>query len=179
MVTYEMGEIEIIENIDIIPWVIIGFMLLSAFIAGYEIICKFSEIIKKPIGVAKQRKQDHELLANTVQDLKKLLDKHEEDTKQSIRHDEIIRDDLKNLADTVNDIAIKLEDMQRKIDATEMAKLKDKIVAYYRKYSEIGEWERFEHDVFWGLYDSYISHGGNSFVKDDIEPVMRKLKVKD
>lgn len=173
-----MSAIENIQQIDFISWIIVGFMLLSAFIAGYEIICKFSEIIKKPIGMAKQRRADHELLIKTVNDLKELHNKHEEDTKQSIRHDEMIRDDLKNLTNTVNDIAIKLEDMQRKSDATEMAKLKDKIVAYYRKYSELGEWERFEHDVFWSLYDSYINHGGNSFVKDDIEPVMRKLKVK-
>ena len=173
-----MSAIENIQQIDFISWIIVGFMFLSAFIAGYEIICKFSEIIKKPIGMAKQRKADHELLIKTVNDLKELHNKHEEDTKQSIRHDEMIRDDLKNLTNTVNDIAIKLEDMQRKSDATEMAKLKDKIVAYYRKYSELGEWEKFEHDVFWSLYDSYINHGGNSFVKDDIEPVMRKLKVK-
>lgn len=173
-----MSAIENIQQINFISWIIVGFMLLSAFIAGYEIICKFSEIIKKPIGMAKQRKADHELLIKTVNDLKELHNKHEEDTKQSIRHDEMICEDLKNLTNTVNDIAIKLEDMQRKIDATEMAKLKDKIVSYYRKYSELGEWEKFEHDVFWSLYDSYINHGGNSFVKDDIEPVMRKLKVK-
>lgn len=89
----------------------------------------------------------------------------------------MIRNDIQKLTNTVGNIAIKLEEMQKKDDATEMAKLKDKIVAYYRKYSELGEWERFEHDVFWGLYDSYISRGGNSFVKDDIEPVMRKLKI--
>ena len=69
--------------------------------------------------------------------------------------------------------------MQNKIDATEMAKLKEKILAYYRKYSAIGEWEKFESDVFWGLYESYINHGGNSFVKDDIEPIMRRLKIVD
>lgn len=153
------------------------FLIMSAIIAGYEIICKFSEIIKKPIGIAKQRKIDHELLGDTVQDLKELHKTHKEDTMQSIRHDEMIRKDIKKLTSTVGDIAIKLEEMQKKDDATEMAKLKDKIVAYYRKYSELGEWERFEHDVFWSLYDSYINRGGNSFVKDDIEPVMRKLKV--
>lgn len=174
-----MSAIENIQQINFISWIIVGFMLLSAFIAGYEIICKFSEIIKKPIGMAKQRKADHELLIKTVNDLKELHNKHEEDTKQSIRHDEIIRQDLRKLTRTVDDISKRLGIMQQKIDATEMAKLKGKIVSYYRKYEPLGEWEQFESDVFWGLYDSYISHGGNSFVKDDIEPVMRKLKIKD
>ena len=168
-----------IKNIDLVSWMIVGFMILSFIIAVYSIICKFSEIVKKPIGVAKQRKQDHELLLKTVQDLTELHNTHREDTKQSIRHDEIIREDLQTLTSTVNDISSKLEIMQEKIDATEMAKLKEKILAYYRKYTPLGEWEKFESDVFWGLYDSYISHGGNSFVKDDIEPAMRKLRIKD
>lgn len=172
-----MNAIKETLQLDFSAIVVSVFLIMSAIIAGYEIICKFSEIIKKPIGIAKQRKTDHELLENTVQDLKELHKTHKEDTMQSIRHDEMIRNDIKKLTSTVDDIVIKLEDMQKKNDATEMAKLKDKIVAYYRKYSELGEWERFEHDVFWSLYDSYINHGGNSFVKDDIEPVMRKLKV--
>ncbi len=176
---YEMDKIEAIKNIDLVSWAIIGFMIMSAVIAGYEIVCKFSEIIKKPIGKAKQRKKDHELLIKTVQDLTELHNTHEEDTKQSIRHDEMIRDDLKKLTDTMDNIVNKIEIMQDKIDATEMAKLKEKILAYYRKYASLGEWEQFEHDVFWGLYDSYISHGGNSFVKHDIEPVMRNLKIKN
>lgn len=172
-----MGTIEKLASIDFASWTITGFMILAIGIAMYEIICKVFAILGKPIGAMKQRKADHELLVKTVQDLKELHNKHEEDTKQSIRHDEMIREDLKKLTNTVDDIAIKLEVMQKKSDDTEMAKLKDKIVSYYRKYEPLGEWERFEHDVFWGLYDSYINHGGNSFVKDEIEPVMRKLKI--
>ena len=160
--------------------VILGlFVIMSSFIFIVGIVGKISEIIGKPVKWVRDKKKDHELLLKTVQDLTELHNTHKEDTKQSIRHDEIIRQDLQNLTETVNDISNRLEIMQKKMDATEMAKLKDKIVAYYRKYSALGEWEQFEHDVFWGLYDSYISHGGNSFVKDDIEPAMRKLKIKD
>lgn len=160
--------------------IILGiFIVMSGFIAGIEIIGKFSKIIGKPVIWVKSKDSDHELLIKTVNDLKELHDRHEEDTKQSIRHDELIRKDLRKLTTTVDGIADKIEVMQSKIDATEMAKLKERILAYYRKYSSRGEWEQFEHDVFWGLYDSYISHGGNSFVKNDIEPVMRKLKIKD
>ena len=174
-----MDAIKELLELDWVAIILGIFIIMSSVIAIYTTICKFSEIIKKPIGIAKQRKQDHELLLKTVQDLTELHNTHKEDTKQSIRHDEIIRQDLQTLTETVKDISTKLEVMQQKMDATEMAKLKDKIVAYYRKYSVLGEWERFEHDVFWGLYDSYINHGGNSFVKNDIEPVMRKLKIKD
>ena len=108
-----MSAIENIQQINFISWIIVGFMLLSAFIAGYEIICKFSEIIKKPIGMAKQRKADHELLIKTVNDLKELHNKHEEDTKQSIRHDEMICEDLKKLTKIVVDKEI--DDMRWEI----------------------------------------------------------------
>lgn len=174
-----MESIKELLKIDYSTFIITIFMILAGIIAAYKIVSEFCEIIKKPFGEAKQKKEEHDLLLKTVEDLKELHDKHEEDTKQSIRHDKMIRDDLQNLTITVNNIANKLEVMQEKSDATEMAKLKDKIVAYYRKYSVLGEWERFEHDVFWGLFDSYISHGGNSFVKDEIEPIMRNLQIKD
>lgn len=174
-----MSTIEQIKDIDILSWAIIGFLILSIIVAGHKIICDFLTIIKKPIGIDKQRKEDHELLLKTVNDLHSLHNTHEEDKHQSIRHDAIIRDDLKKLTETVEDISNKLSIMQNKMDATEMAKLKEKLLGYYRKYKDVGEWQRFEADVFWGLFDRYISHGGNSFVKDEIEPVMRKLKVID
>lgn len=174
-----MNDIKALLELDWIAIILGIFIAMSSIIAIYTIICKFSEIIKKPIGVAKQRKQDHELLLQTVQDLKELHNTHKEDTKQSIRHDEMIRKDLQALTSIVDDIASKLEVMEAKIDATEMAKLKEKILGYYRKYSPIGEWEKFESDVFWELYNRYISHGGNTFVVHNIEPVMRRLKIKD
>lgn len=174
-----MSTIEQIKDIDFLSWIILTFLILSIFIAMYNIVCKILEIFKKPVGLAKQRKLDHELLMQTVQDLKELHDKHEEDTKQSIRHDAIIRDDLKKLSDSMDTMVSKISILEDKIDATEMAKLKEKILGYYRKYKDVGEWQRFESDVFWGLYDRYIQHGGNSFVKNDIEPVMRNLKVVD
>lgn len=174
-----MDNIKELLELDWIALILGIFIIMSGTIAIFTIIGKFSEIIGKPVKWVREKKKDHELLLKTVQDLTELHNTHKEDTKQSIRHDEMIRDDLQALTSTVKDISEKLEIMQEKIDATEMAKLKEKILGYYRKYKDIGEWEQFESDVFWGLYDSYISHGGNSFVKDVIEPAMRNLKIKE
>lgn len=167
------------DILELIPIVISGiFVIMSAVISCYTVIGKFSEIIGKPVKWVKDKQNDHELLIKTSQNLYALQKKHNEDVKQSIRHDEMIKLDISSLTDTVNEIADTLSDMQKKIDHTEMAKLKDQILSYYKKYKDIGEWDEFESDVFWGLYDSYISHGGNSFVKQDIEPVMRDLNIK-
>lgn len=154
-------------------------IVLVGFVSFVTLIEKVSLIIKKPVKWLKNRDNDHDLVIETSEELKKLKEKHEEDTHQSIRHDEMIREDIKVLAEKMDGVSTRLDVMQSKIDATEMAKLKEKILGYYRKYKDLGEWEHFEADVFWGLYDSYIAHGGNSFVKHDIEPVMRNLKFKD
>lgn len=174
-----MDKIEAIKNIDFISWAIVGFMLLSAIIAGYEIICKFSEIIKKPIGVAKQRKTDHELLEKTVQDLKELHVKHEEDTRQSILHDEMIREDLKTLTNTVNNLADKFEKMERKNNETKVKELKDTLINYYNKYRIVGKWSKLEKDAFWELFEDYESRGGDGYIHSIVEPVMRELREVD
>ena len=174
-----MDNIINLGEINFWGWLITGFVILIGITSAYKIILEVSVIIKKPIGIAKQRKDDHELTIQNSIAIRELAKKHEEDTKQSIHHDEMIRDDLKKLTDTVESISARLDVMQNKIDSTELVKLKEKLLGYYRKYKDIGEWERFEADVFWGLFDSYIAHGGNSFVKNEIEPVMRSLKVID
>ena len=174
-----MEQITNLGEINVWDWLVTGFVILFGIIAIYKIIIEVSVIIKKPIGVAKQRKADHELTIQNSIAIQELSKKHEEDTKQSIRHDEMIRDDIKILTEKLDTLSTSLDAMQRKIDATEMAKLKEKILGYYRKYKDVGEWQRFEADVFWGLYDRYIYHGGNTFVVHDIEPVMRNLKIID
>lgn len=174
-----MEAIKELLNVDISSTILLIFTILFGIVSAFTIIEKFSLIFHKPVSWLKNRNIDHELLVKTVQDLTELHNKHEEDTMQSIRHDEMIREDLKVLTSTVNDISDRLNTMQNKIDATEMTKLKEKILGYYRKYKDAGEWEKFESDVFWELYDRYIAHHGNSFVVHEIEPVMRTLKVID
>lgn len=80
--------------------IIIGiFYLLSAIIAMSTIIGKFSELIGKPVRWIKKKQEDHELLTQTARNLDLLQQKHEEDVRQSIRHDDMIREELKKLTD--------------------------------------------------------------------------------
>lgn len=173
-----MNEIIELTKINFSSVFIAVFVILIGIKAIISLIEWFIEKLGLETKGMRKRREEHNLLIQTSQDLSKLQERHDESVKQSIRHDEMIKSDISSLADTVNGIATTLSDMQAKIDHTEMAKLKEQILSYYRKYKDIGEWDEFESDVFWGLYDSYISHGGNSFVKQEIEPVMRKLDVK-
>lgn len=80
------------------PAILIGFfVILSSIIAIYEIIGKFSKIIGKPVRWVREKEDDHNLLLQTVKKVDILQGEHEESVKQSIKHDEMIRSDLKNL----------------------------------------------------------------------------------
>ena len=160
--------------------IILGiFIIMSGIIAVYEIVCRFFSIFGKPIGVMKQRKADHELLLKTVEDLTELHNKHEEDTKQSIKHDEMMRKDLLKLTNTVNGIAKNLECMQKKENETKLKELKDSLIRYYNKYKNVGEWSKLEKDAFWDLFDDYEKRGGDGYIHSIVEPVMRELREID
>lgn len=158
------------------------FIAVFIILIGIKTIISLIEWFVSKLGLEtkwmRKKREEHEQIISNTDAIKELYEKHEESVKQSIRHDKMIKDNIFSLTNTVNSIADNLAIMQAKIDHTEMAKLKDQILSYYKKYKNIGEWDEFESDVFWDLYDSYISHGGNSFVKKDIEPIMRDLNVK-
>ena len=57
--------------------------------------------------------------------------------------------------------------------------LKSNLVNQYYVYAEIGSVPRYIKDAWYDMFESYTSLGGNSFVKDDIEPKFAQLKIKD
>lgn len=92
-----MDSITLLFKQDI-PSIILGiFIVMSAIIAVFSIIGKFSEIIGKPVKWIQKKNQDHELLMETIQSLTALQHKHEHDVKESDEHDDTIRKDLKIL----------------------------------------------------------------------------------
>lgn len=159
---------------------IIGVAIVAA---AFKIICEFFTWFISFLGLEtkkmRQRREEHELLISTSNNLSVLQKKQEEDVRQSIRHDKIIKDDLKVVSDKVDAIANTLDSMEKKNNTTEMKKLKEKLVAYYNKYKDIGEWSYVEKEVFWDLFEDYEARNGDGFVHSTIEPVMRELRVID
>ena len=97
MCVYLVENIQKLEGFDFFGWIIAGFMLIGVITACAKIITEFSVLIKKPIGSAKQRKEDHELLIQTAKNLSELQELHNKDNNECVKHDEEIRDDLKKL----------------------------------------------------------------------------------
>ncbi|MCI9077338.1 MAG: hypothetical protein HFH68_00245 [Lachnospiraceae bacterium] len=125
---------------------------------------------------ARKKKKEHLLLVKTVQHLEELQKTHTEDVHQSIRHDEIIKNDLANLTETVNNIAKTLEYMQEKENETKLKELKGSLIRYYNRYKNSGGWTELEKDAFWDLFGDYEKRGGDGYIHTIVEPVMRELK---
>ncbi len=125
---------------------------------------------------ARKKKQEHAMLVKTSKHLEELQKRHTEDVHQSIRHDEIIKNDLTKLTETVNGIAETLEHMQQKENETKLKELKDSLVRYYNKYKNSDGWTELEKDAFWDLFGDYEKRGGDGYIHTIVEPAMRELK---
>lgn len=155
------------------------FAALFGILALISLLEKTADHLGIELKWLRKKREDHALLIATVRRLDALQDKHDGSVAASIRNDALIREDLSAVSQKMDSISSQLAEMQKKADETEMAKLKDTLVASYRKYKNAGEWSRLEHDAFWDLFHSYEAHGGNGYVHGVIEPAMQELIITD
>lgn len=174
-----MGDIQNFFGIDFKTFISTCFVIMTTVISMGVIIGKFSEMIGRPVKWLRAKKEDHDLLVKTAENLSILQSKELEDVKQSIRHDEMIKRDIAKLSETVEGIAVTLNDMKEKDNITEVKKLKEKLVGYYNKYKNSDGWTKVEKDVFWDLFEEYENRGGDGYIHSIVEPVMRELKEID
>lgn len=174
-----MDVVKELSKLDYVG-LITGIVIVAISFKG---ICSFCIWLIKLFGLEtkkmRQRREEHELLIKTSNNLNILQEKQEEDVKQSIRHDEMIKKDLTKVSEKMDEISLTLETMQKRNDITEMKKLKEKLVGYYNKYKNSDGWSSIEKEVFWDLFEEYESKNGDGFIHTEIEPVMRNLKVID
>ena len=148
---------------------ILIFLLMSAIVTAVMLIGKFSEIIKRPVSWVRKKNEDHELLIKTAQGLNELRVKQDEDTKQSIRHDKMIKEDLENLTliiqdKNINDWRYEILDMASAISSG-------------RRYSK----EQYDHVIdIHGRYEDLLKSLGrtNGQVDASMEVIMESYKEK-
>ena len=168
-----MELIERITEINFANWVITAFLLLSIFIAGYEIIGKASEIIGKPVKYVRERNKIKELTLQNTEQIKELTQKHEDSVNQSIRHDEIIRKDLAKLTKMfvdkqIDDIRYEILDFASSLSAGRQYSKEqfDHIISIDEKYKKILKENDLENgqvtasmEVITGIYKEKLRTG--------------------
>ena len=168
-----MELIERITEINFANWVITAFLLLSIFIAGYEIVGKASEIIGKPVKYVRERNKIKELTLQNTEQIKELAQKHEDSVNQSIRHDEIIRKDLAKLTKMfvdkqIDDIRYEILDFASSLSAGRQYSTEqfDHIISIDEKYKKILKENDLENgqvtasmEVITGIYKEKLRTG--------------------
>ena len=111
------------------------------------------------------------------------LEKRKKESNLLKKHDEMLNEivvETKATSDKVSVLGQMIVDMQQKTDASEWAKLKDRISQAYRFYHDRGEWNKMEREAFNDLISDYEAHGGqNSFVHSICEPESQTWNVID
>lgn len=183
-----MSTLSELFQLDVPSIIMCSFIIMSAIIAIFEVIGKFSNIIGKPVSWIQKKNEDHFLLLQTANALQALKGNYEESVKQSIIHDNKIKDSVIKLAEKVDILADSLQEMKEIHDKDKLSEYKDRIGQSYRYYSErkyteenpIPYWNHMEREALKGLIEQYEAHGGrNSFVHSVVEPEMQKWKIID
>ena len=159
--------IEEIKNMDITlgTIVILVFLAMAICIAAYEIIGKFSVIIKRPLGKYKQRENDHLLLMSLQKDLK-------EQKKVSDKNDSEIKQDINNMMQLLVE---HIETGKKNTQATFRSSL-------YRMHSDFtsqGFITREGLKTFLECGKAYEEAGGDDIYHDKLKPEIMKLDIKD
>ena len=174
-----MDAINELTNINF-PYFFVEILII--LFAARVVVTLFEWVIDK-LGIEtkqmRQKREDRELLTRTSAELAVLKEEHNKSVKESNRNDELIKQDISKLADTVNGIASTLEEIQKKANDTKIKELNDSLVKYYNKYKDVGEWSKLEKDAFWALFNDYTARGGDNYAHSIIEPVMRGLREVD
>lgn len=98
-----MDAIEEVLKIDIVAVLFGLFVIFSAILAIAKIIEELSILIGKPVKWIRRRNDDHQLILDTANNLKELQKKHAIDVEQSIKHDNKIKEDLRNFMSEIRD----------------------------------------------------------------------------
>ena len=143
----------------------------------------------------REKKQEHELLLTTADELKKLSKKHEKDInsfldsrvhdrEQSLSIQKELTVSQERISESINSLSDKLAEMQEntnkrfkendeKQNKRVQAELKDKIGQSYRYYHNVKQINDIELETLEGLIQTYEDYGGtNSFVHSLVQKEM-------
>lgn len=98
-----MDAIIEVLKVDVVAWLFTLFVILSAVLAVAKIIEQISVLIGKPVKWIKRRNNDHQLIIDTANNLKALQEKQSIDAERSIKHDKLIKEDLRNFMSEIRD----------------------------------------------------------------------------
>ena len=90
-----------------------------------------------------------------------------------------LKGQIKEISDKVSVVANMIVEMQAKIDASNVARLKSQIREIYAEHHRSQVITKMELEALENLVDDYLNSGGNGFVENTVEPEIYCWKVVD
>lgn len=90
-----------------------------------------------------------------------------------------INQHISQLDNRILEVAQKQDDISQLQNECEVNKLRDKLLQSYRYYKCQGSWNEMEAETFWALFEDYTKRGGNSFMRNVVEPEMKELEIEE
>lgn len=90
-----------------------------------------------------------------------------------------LRGQIKEISDKVSVVANMIIEMQTKIDASNVARLKSQIREIYAEHHRSQVITKMELEALENLIDDYLNSGGNGFVENTVEPEIYCWRVVD
>lgn len=90
-----------------------------------------------------------------------------------------LRGQIKEISDKVSVVANMIIEMQARIDASNVARLKSQIREIYAEHHRSQVITKMELEALENLIDDYVSSGGNGFVEHTIEPEIYCWQIVD
>ena len=156
-----MEWIEKLFSLDYAAAILVIFIIMSAVIAMYTIIGKFSVIIGKPFKWVRSKEVDHDMLLDHETKIKNLATKHEEDTKKINNEENAIRQDIAKLTSMfldkqIDDMRYEILDFASSLSSGRKHNREsfDHILRVYQKYEKILEENNLEN----GLVEESIKY---------------------
>ena len=188
-----------IQQLFEIDWKAFGITIFLVLLGLQTCIKLFQWFLFDLLGIETKsmrlKKQEHELLIETANELKRLSEKHKEDMdsfsnnrihdrEQSFSIQKELITSQENISKLINSLEKKLTEMQDNTDKRfkeneekenrrVQAELKDKIGQSYRYYHEVKKINDIEMETLEGLIKTYEDYGGkNSFVHSLVQKEM-------
>lgn len=149
-----MEWIEKLFNLDYSSIILAIFIIMSAFIAIYNIIGKFSAIIGKPFKWVHSKETDHNMLLEHERKIADLAVKHKEDTDKINTEENAIRQDIAKLTNMfldkqIDDMRYEILDFASSLSSGRKHNREsfDHILRVYNKYEKILEDNNLENGL--------------------------------
>lgn len=149
-----------------------GVLFIAALVVvAVFLIQKWDWIISR-FGIISKRRLAQEKLEKDVDELK-------DHTKKTDENIEKLMGAVNEMKECIYDLSNKVNDMQKKNDENEVARIGDRLTQAYNFYRKRGSWTNMEKWAFDNMVKQYKSSGGDSWIDEVAVPASRGWEIVD